>query len=198
MTDEKYTLKSALVEFKKKKLTIVKGKVNPFFKSNYADLTIILETIEEDLAQLGLIIYSDSKQRGDSWSLDTHIIHKDDGEGIVSSFPLFGNKPQEFGSSITYARRYNIQSLLNLCAEDDDDGNKANNAKPIKKEPKMLTGQEYLDLQKKIRLSVGGLEFENLKAEARDKWEMLLPAQQVGITNAVEIKEQDLDSAPKA
>jgi len=48
-------------------------------------------------------------------------------------FPVFGTKPQEIGSSITYARRYNLQALLDLST-DDDDGNSANDAKPVYKE----------------------------------------------------------------
>jgi hypothetical protein len=51
--------------------------------------------------------------------------HKDSEEIEDSSFPIFGNKPQELGSSISYARRYNIQALLNLAAEDDN-GDAAN------------------------------------------------------------------------
>jgi hypothetical protein len=33
------------------------------------------------------------------------------------------DKPQAMGSALTYARRYNIQTLLTCTGEDDDDGN---------------------------------------------------------------------------
>lgn len=130
MTEIKYPLKHALCEFKKNKVKIVKGKENPFYKAKYADLPEILNAIEGDLSELGVIVSSDSILTDSGWVLSTKIEHIDSDEIKSSSFPLFGNKPQEFGSSITYARRYNIQSLLNLAAEDDD-GNSANNAKPM-------------------------------------------------------------------
>lgn len=132
MTD-KSPLKAALCEFKKNNIKIYKTANNPFFKSKYADLPTILDAIEEPLADLGLIIISTSQQAEDgSWKEVTILEHKDCDEVRMSAFPLFGSKPQEFGSSITYARRYNIQSLLNLAAADDD-GNAANNAEPVKK-----------------------------------------------------------------
>ena len=57
----------------------------------------------------------------------TTIAHEESGESVQSEFPVFGNKPQEIGSSISYARRYNIQAMLDIPVEDDD-GNKSNDA----------------------------------------------------------------------
>jgi len=135
MTEKTTTspLKDALCEFKKKKITIVKGKENPFFKSKYADLPEILQAVEGGLAELGIIISSSSGFTENGWELKTILTHKLSDEIVESSFPLFGSKPQEFGSSITYARRYNMQSLLNLAAEDDD-GSASNTAKPMSRD----------------------------------------------------------------
>jgi len=44
--------------------------------------------------------------------------------------------PQKLGSEITYYRRYTLQSLLALQAEDDD-GNKASRPAPKKAETKL-------------------------------------------------------------
>jgi len=136
MTDKKTSpLKKALCEFKQLKVKITKGKENPFFKAKYADLPEILGAIEGELAELGVIVISKSLLLDGKWVLRTFISHTDGEEEEESFFPLFGSKPQEFGSSITYARRYNIQSLLNLAAEDDD-GNSANKAAPMKQPAK--------------------------------------------------------------
>jgi hypothetical protein len=67
---------------------------------------------------------------------------------------MFGAKAQEFGSSITYARRYNTQALLDLPTTEDDDGNKANEAPRVKYERptntkkyvSKATKQEIVDL----------------------------------------------------
>ena len=126
-TDNKLTLKAAICEFKKKDIAILKDKDNPFYKSKYADLASILGSVEAEMATVGLLITSVIKYHDANLVLETTLEHKDDDEKIVSVFPVFGGKPQEIGSSVTYARRYNIQSLLNLAAEDDD-GNAANNS----------------------------------------------------------------------
>jgi hypothetical protein len=125
-------LKTAICEFKKKGISIKKESNNPFFKSKYADLPTILDAIEVEAAKCGLVLTSESKLQGEAWVLETTLECKDSDEQKKSTFPIFGGKPQEIGSSITYARRYNIQSLLNLAA-DDDDGNEANKAEPVKK-----------------------------------------------------------------
>lgn len=127
MTEKTSPLKTAICEFKAKSITIKKESSNPFFKSKYADLATILEAIEVEAAKCGLTIISLIEKVEDGLVLTTKLEHKDSDEVRSSSFPVFGAKPQEIGSSVTYARRYNIQSLLNLAAEDDD-GNEANKA----------------------------------------------------------------------
>lgn len=147
MANENNQLQTALVKFKQEQIRIRKESDNPFFKSKYADLPTILEAVEKPLAELGLFITSTLEQQEGGWIVKTSIAHKDSAEMIVSTFPVFGNKPQEIGSSVTYARRYNIQSLLNLAAEDDD-GNAANNA------PKILsfkTAKERTELFNEVK-----------------------------------------------
>lgn len=130
MTEYKSPLKTALCELKKLNIKITKDTANPFFKSKYADLATLLDAIEAEAAKFGIVIISKIQRYEGALELYTKITHKDSDEVEDSVFPVFGGKPQEIGSSVTYARRYNIQSLLNLAAEDDD-GNAANEAKPV-------------------------------------------------------------------
>lgn len=123
----KSPLKHAICEFKKLGISIKKESDNPFFKSKYADLANILDAVEAEAAKFGLLITSRVIRDENGLTLVTELEHKNSDEVKSTLFPLFGNKPQEIGSSITYARRYNIQCLLNLAAEDDD-GNSANDA----------------------------------------------------------------------
>ena len=120
----------ALVAFQKAGVTISKNAVNPHFRSKYADLPGIIKAINPVLSEIGLSI----THRVVGSELVTALATDED--KIESSFPLFGSKPQEFGSSITYAKRYNIGALLNLDIDDDDDGNQANEAKRIVKKKK--------------------------------------------------------------
>ncbi len=120
-------LHSKLLAFQKKGIKINKDAVNPHFKSKYASLTNILENITPTLNELGITI-SHSIQ----W--DKVITSISDGkETVTSDFPLFGSKAQDFGSSISYARRYNLGALLNLDIDDDDDGNVAQEAQKVEK-----------------------------------------------------------------
>ena len=59
-------------------------------------------------------------ESGEFISSETEVIQKDKSD------------PQKFGASITYCRRFGLQSLIGLPAEDDD-GNKASGKKQTKK-----------------------------------------------------------------
>ena len=130
-------LSKALGIFRKQVSAVKKDADNPFFKSKYADLPSILEVIKDPLEESGLCLYHTMKGTENGYVVITTITHQESGEKIESEFPVFGNKPQEIGSSISYARRYNIQAMLDIPTEDDD-GNQANTAsrtKTVSQEP---------------------------------------------------------------
>lgn len=111
-----------LIKAKKEMGAVKKNASNPFFKSKYADLPSILEVVEPPLLENGLIILQPIKDGKVS------TIITDGTTSIESSIELGTfNKPQDLGSAITYYRRYTLQSLLGISAEDDD-GNRAQKA----------------------------------------------------------------------
>ena len=114
----------ALVKFQASVSKVAKEANNPFFKSKYASLANILDTIQKPLSECGLAI----SQFPDGDALTTIILHADSGEWMESSYVMpvaKQNDPQAMGSAITYARRQSIGSILNLNIDDDDDGEKA-------------------------------------------------------------------------
>lgn len=117
-------ISKALQKFSFSVSSIKKNADNPFFKSRYATLDNIIETITPQLQENDLVITQ--FPIGESGLL-TRLIHTNSGEWMEASFsmPLAKQDPQVVGSAITYARRYAIQSILFLNIEDDDDGNKA-------------------------------------------------------------------------
>lgn len=124
-------LTKGLAVFHAKVGKIKKDAKNPFFKSNYASLSNILDEIDDPLLESGLVI----TQFPDEDGLVSMLIHAESGEFISSNYRMpvaKQNDPQALGSSITYARRYAITSILSLNVEDDD-GNKG--AQPPKKQP---------------------------------------------------------------
>jgi len=112
-------LTKALAKFHSLVGKIKKDASNPFFKSNYASLSHILEEIAQPMQDSGLVI----TQFPDDTGMVTMLIHADSGQFISSCYSMpvaKQNDPQALGSSISYARRYSITSVLNLSITDDD------------------------------------------------------------------------------
>jgi hypothetical protein len=119
-----------IIDFQKSMKPITKNANNPFYKSNYATLDIIQESIQQDLANAKLGYVQMTVEEG----LKT-ILFDDEGNTIDFVYPVnLAGKPQDVGSAITYAKRYSLVSLLGLIIEEeDDDGNKAQTVKPVQK-----------------------------------------------------------------
>jgi hypothetical protein len=103
-----------------KKVT-VQLKSGGSYQFSYAPLDQILGVVRAPLAKNGLALV----QLLDTDALVTMLIH-DSGASLEGRTPLPStNDIQGYGSAITYLRRYAIQALLGIAAEDDDDGNRA-------------------------------------------------------------------------
>jgi precorrin-6B methylase 2 len=115
-----------LLEFQKLGITIKKGTVNPFFKSNYANLNEVLDKVTKPLNDLGVVIIQTVQLDG----LKTILVDTED-DTLVESTIEFVQKQdaQKLGSNITYNRRYALVTMLSL-EDEDDDGNKASETKP--------------------------------------------------------------------
>jgi len=100
---------------------------NPHFKSKYASLAEVIDTVKPVLAKHGLaIVQMPAFRENVGHVLCTRIIHKS-GQWIEDEMRLnpIKDDPQGLGSSLTYARRYSIPAICMVASEDDDDGNKA-------------------------------------------------------------------------
>jgi hypothetical protein len=115
-----------LLEAKKEIGKATKNATNPHFKNKYVDINALIETVEPVLLNHGLLLLQpieDGKQY-------TRIVDAEDGSFIESFITLpLGLTPQAMGSSITYFRRYTLQSLLSMQSQDDD-GQLASGEKP--------------------------------------------------------------------
>lgn len=96
---------------------VVKNANNPHFKKSYADINALVESVEPLLIEQGLLLL----QPIEDGVVSTLIIDIESGQSVVSSMRLPEiQDPQKIGSAVTYYRRYTLQSLLSLQAEDDD------------------------------------------------------------------------------
>lgn len=128
------------------------NKVNPHFKSKYADLAMIRDTVTPALTKNGIAVVQGTDTEDNTIVVFTRLIHKS-GQWIESRFPIPYDKPQTMGSGITYGRRYTLSAVTNIAADEDDDGNAANDkaAEPKKAyERSGIVRAEFERLQKGI------------------------------------------------
>lgn len=118
-------LAAAQAEMKNAKL----NRVNPHFKSKYADLAEIRDTVTPALSKHGIAVVNGTDATENGLHVVTRLIHKS-GQWIESRFPIAYDKPQTMGSAITYGKRYNLAAVANIAADEDDDANAAND-KPV-------------------------------------------------------------------
>lgn len=106
-----------------------KGRVAKFFTQkgsreyHYADLSDVIAAVRKPLADHQLSF----QQSVEGEELATYIRHAGGG-WLRSAIPFKVDPewgPQEFGSALTYARRYGLCTALGIAAEEDDDGAKA-------------------------------------------------------------------------
>ena len=162
-----------LFEAKKEIGKISKDSKNPFFKSNYLSLNGLIEAVETVLEKHDLLLLQpimENKIR--SIIVDTN---NDDGklDNVFSEMELPNiQDPQKLGSAITYFRRYTLQSLLGLQAEDDD-GNSA--SKPINytRQTQRLNACLDIDTLKKTWLSLTPIEQSALKTVKDAKYKSI-------------------------
>ncbi len=116
----------AFIAFQSEVETASKDSTNPHFKSKYADLTSIWEACRSYLAKHQLAVIQSPSYADGRIILTTRIFHKS-GQWIQGELSLKPVKddPQASGSTITYARRYTISSMLGIVADEDDDGSTA-------------------------------------------------------------------------
>lgn len=95
---------------------------NPHFKSEYASLESVLDAVKPALNKYGLLLIQPVSLGEDGKPyIETTIIHES-GEWLGSLTPVIFEKvsAQAAGSGYTYARRYSLQAMMAIGAEDDD------------------------------------------------------------------------------
>lgn len=108
-----------------------KSSSNPHFKSKYADLAEVLNTVRPVFSKHGLSIVQAPSFDGARASVTTVIAHS--GGGIIystaSAVPAKSDA-QGIGSATTYLRRYGLAAMAGIAQEDDDGQAAAHNKKP--------------------------------------------------------------------
>jgi hypothetical protein len=104
----------------------IKDAKNPFFKSNYVTLEGVQNAIDAGIKGTGLA-YTQIVKNDDNGNVGVEtIITHESGQylttGVLALRPEKAT-PQGYGSTITYAKRYQLASAFGVSSDIDDDGN---------------------------------------------------------------------------
>jgi len=138
MTNDTLTLESVVIESlvraKSNFGSVVKDRVNPFHKSKYATLDSINKAVDGPLLQEGFVIIHKVENEENKSFLISKLIHSSgyfNPDWMLSAIEIPKTPDfQKLGSALTYCRRYNKSALLDIVADEDDDGNSCTRITP--------------------------------------------------------------------
>lgn len=150
------------------------NRVNPHFKNKYADLTAIFDAVRSPLSKNGLAVTQTIEVRETGMILSTKLMHSS-GEWLGSEYPLpVSARPQEFGSALTYAKRYSLASIVGVSADEDDDANAAQgNGAQRTTLPKAKARDIYAKLQAEIDGATDVAALRQWGTEAKERIEVM-------------------------
>ena len=124
-SDSLKELAPALIKAQARIKSALKDSTNPHFRSKYADLSSVVEAVKSPLLECGITFLQGVHDADGGVGVETMLLHIS-GEWISSTMriPAVKQDAQGYGSAITYGRRYGLQSMCGVPAEDDD-GNAA-------------------------------------------------------------------------
>jgi hypothetical protein len=133
---------------------VVKGAVNPHFRSKYADLADVMQVALPALNKHGIAAWHSTVIADGTTMMRTTLSHGESDTHINCDVPLIvaKNDMQGMKSATTYAKRIGIESLTGIAPEDDD-GNAAAKAAPKQEAPKKISAEQFQEIQALIEIT---------------------------------------------
>lgn len=130
--------------------SVKKDATNPFHKSTYATLGAHLDLCEPVLSKYGLLMIPTGNIINNEHVLVATLHHPESGQWLKSYLPLPNPKgdSQGIGASLTYMRRYAINSMFSLNAEDDDGETASGRGKYVKQNQQPSIQKEDATVEK--------------------------------------------------
>ena len=98
------------------------NRVNPHFKSKYADLGEVLSVVRPALSKHGIAIMQMTDVTDTGIVLHTRLTHLS-GQWIEGVYPVSQlGTHQQMGAALTYAKRQALSAIVGVAGEDDTDG----------------------------------------------------------------------------
>ena len=119
MTDK---LIEALIKAQQEIDHVVQDEQNPFFKSDFASLRQVFDSVKKHLNNNGIYLQQVSHENEGGASIET--IFFGHGSKVTSgkvSIPASKQDPQMFGSALSYAKRYSLLMACGIATRNEDD-----------------------------------------------------------------------------
>lgn len=157
-TDKQAALYRALSLAQAEMRNAIKDAKNPHFKSNYATLGSVLDTVREPLTSNGLALTQLVQAQDGRNTLVTMLVHTDGGHLLSSTLlpePVGSNVSQAFAAIVTYFRRVTAAAICGI-SQTDDDAESLEAPKPKQQpapapKPKQLLSPASVDRLKAVR-----------------------------------------------
>lgn len=190
-------LDEAMAKAQSKIQAAVKDKLNPHFKSRYADLASVWDACRDALTSNGVFVSQWPIHAEDGrLHVVTRLAHK--GEWIKAHFsiPVGRQDAQGYAASLTYAKRMCLSAAVGVVADEDDDGNTASNRpaparQEAKQEPKTepAPAESLADtIIRKFNEAENAEAFEELVQRAQARWDKLTVAEKARVNSSIEAR----------
>jgi hypothetical protein len=185
-------LDEAMAKAQSKVSAAVKDKINPAFRSKYADLASVWDACREALTSNGIFVSQWPIHSEDGrLHIVTRLAHK--GEWIKAHFSLPVGKQDAHGyaGALTYAKRMSLSAAVGVVADDDDDGNAASQrpsfepkkaAAPMPATDIESVGDTYI---RKFNEAESSEAFEEQVEKARAAWSRFGTADKAKVQNSI-------------
>ena len=173
-------LSKALVKAQAAMSHAAKDSKNPHFKSAYSSLASVIDAVRPHLAGNGLAFVQMLHTADGGVAVETVLIHES-GEQLSCGtlfIPASKQDAQGFGSALTYAKRYSLQSALGVASADDD-GEAA-----VKTPPKPIEKPKGIEMDHTVALMASAVSYESLKDIFKSAWIVCLKEQQIPLKAA--------------
>lgn len=132
-----------------------KDRVNPAFKSKYADLASVVEAIKPAFAHHGLFFAQVTHEVSGGVCVETLIGHESGEEKSFGKLfvPATKQDAQGYGSALTYARRYSLMAACGVAPEDDDGNAAAASAPRQPAKPAIISEAQYAEIGTLVQAS---------------------------------------------
>lgn len=178
----KRTIYQALFEAKQEMVQPKKKSKNDFFKSKYADHPEVMRAVMPALTNAGIVVVESIETttcvENSVFHLDPVLVvglvlASDPEHRITGRWPLkpVPDKngvitPQAMGSALSYGRRYLLQTLTGVAAEDDDGNACSGNNKPpkLQQKPKQKTTEKLKTARETVNVAL----WEKLKERVKE------------------------------